>query len=479
MSYETIRECLKTVSPYTLEAALLVAIVVALIAIFKGIRVKSFDKNAPGGPGVWGWVAVVVLWAVVMLNYFDRQLLSVLHDPIVKGEDGIKMTDAEFGFLTSAFLVVYAVLSPLGGYLADRFSRKFIIMSSLVVWSVVTWLTGAAETYNQLLAARAAMGISEAFYIPAALALITDYHRGNTRSLATGLHMSGIYTGQIIAGFGATMATGKLALGWRLTFEAFGFFGVIYALIVILFLHDPQGAAAPAAPAEEAPKAEDKPAAEPTAAQENSFSFMEVMRSLFSRRAMCLLLIIVAIAGFANWFLMTWYPTLLGETFNLKPEEAGPKATVWVNVAKYVAVLGGAVIADLWYQRNRNARAYVPGISFLVAGPCIVLGMLGCSWLGLAAAIALISMQGVAQGALDATLMPLLRSNIDERFSATGYGMLNLTSAGIGALIAWGGGYLKDAGIPLTFSLTVAGALMCVCGLIFFFLGKPTDKTTA
>ena len=148
-------------------------------------------------------------------------------------------------------------------------------------------------------------------------------------------------------------------------------------------------------------------------------------------------------------------------------------------MAKYVAVLGGAVIADLWYQRNRNARAYVPGISFLVAGPCIVLGMLGCSWLGLAAAIALISMQGVAQGALDATLMPLLRSNIDERFSATGYGMLNLTSAGIGALIAWGGGYLKDVGIPLTFSLTVAGALMCVCGLIFFFLGKPTDKTTA
>ena len=81
--------------------------------------------------------------------------------------------------------------------------RDRMILCSLVVWSVVTWWTGHAEDYTSLLIARGAMGISEAFYLTAALALITDYHRGSTRSISTGLHMSGIYVGMAVAGFGA------------------------------------------------------------------------------------------------------------------------------------------------------------------------------------------------------------------------------------------------------------------------------------
>ena len=140
----------------------LMLVVIAIVAIQawrKGVRnvVNLADPNTK--PGLWAWVAVGLLWIVVMLNYFDRQLLSVVRAPIV---EDIPMTDAQFGLITSAFLVIYAVLSPVGGFLADRYSRRLVILCSLVVWSTVTWWTGHATDYTTLFIARAAMGVSEA-----------------------------------------------------------------------------------------------------------------------------------------------------------------------------------------------------------------------------------------------------------------------------------------------------------------------------
>lgn len=451
-----------------------VAIGIAVLAIMSacknGLSKSAISPNAPvTNPGKWAWIAVAVLWVVVMLNYFDRQLLAVLNKSMTEGPGCIEMTQAQFGMVTSAFLIVYAALSPVGGYLADRFSRSFIIMCSLVVWSVVTWMTGKSETYEELIFWRAAMGVSEAFYIPAALALITDYHRGGTRSLATGLHMSGIYAGQVLAGCGAMMAGDPCQMGWRLTFELFGFIGVAYGLIVLFFLRDPK---AEATPAEVASAEQAGISSTPVAP---AFTLGQMLSSIFTGRGMYLLLLMISFAGFANWFLLGWYPRLLQDMFNISEAEAGPQATFWINIAKYISVLACAVIADRWYLRNKNARAYVPGIAFCVAGPCVLLAMIFGAEIGLAAVLALVAMQGVAQGSMDATLMPVLRNTIDERFAATGYGLLNLTSVGAGALVSWLGGMLKDAGTPLSMVLSLAGVLMMLCGIILFCLPKKAQ----
>ena len=427
----------------------------------------SIPQNAPvTKPGKWAWIAVAVLWVVVMLNYFDRQLLAVLNTSMTEGPGCIEMTQAQFGIVTSAFLIVYAALSPVGGYLADRFSRSFIIMCSLVVWSIVTWMTGKSESYEELIFWRAMMGVSEAFYIPAALALITDYHRGSTRSLATGLHMSGIYAGQVMAGYGAMMAGDPCQLGWRLTFEVFGFIGVAYGLIVLFFLRDPK--AEETAATETAETTAEAPAAP-------QFTLGQMLKSIFTGRGMYMLLLMISFAGFANWFLLGWYPRLLQDMFGISEADAGPAATQWINIAKYISVLACAVIADRWYLRNKNARAYVPGIAFCIAGPCVLLAMMFGVEIGLTAVLALVAMQGVAQGSMDATLLPVLRSTIDERFAATGYGLLNLTSVGAGALVSWLGGMLKDAGTPLSTVLSLAGVLMMLCGIILFFLPKKKN----
>jgi len=487
-----------TSPPFDALVIVLMLVVIAIVAIQawrKGVRNVANLADASTAPGKWAWIAVGLLWIVVMLNYFDRQLLSVVRAPIV---EDIPMTDAQFGLITSAFLVIYAVLSPVGGFLADRYSRRLVILCSLVVWSTVTWWTGHAEDYTTLFIARAAMGVSEAFYIPAALALITDYHRGSTRSLATGIHMSGIYAGMALAGYGATMSD---AIGWRMTFAVFGLVGVLYGFVLIVFLRDPSKA--PADNAREQLRAEaDVPAATEEkavpAADFEKMSGAQVFKSLLSSRPMWILLTVVAFAGAGNWFLLTWYPTLLTDTFkviqdvsvplaeakgmgdviSLTTGEAGPAATLWSSIAKYIAVIVAAIIADRWVQKNLKARALVPGISFVLAGPCVILAVVlagmfgGVAWL-FYTMLALVATQGIAQGSLDATLMPVMRSHIDERYSATGYGLLNLTSAGVGALISFFGGWFKDQGVPLTTTLAVAGGLMFICGILFFALPKP------
>lgn len=457
--------------------AAIAILVLAIIAGCKnGFRKAAISSNAPvTKPGKWAWIAVVVLWVVVMLNYFDRSLLSVLNKPMTEGPDSIAMTQEQFGTVMAAFLIVYAVLSPVGGYLADRFSRSFIIMCSLVVWSVVTWMTGKSESYEELIIWRSAMGISEAFYIPAALALITDYHRGKTRSLATGLHMSGIYAGSALAGYGASMAGEPWQLGWSLTFELFGFIGVAYGLIVFFLLRNPK--------AEEAPVVEETVVAAAPAAPEVSMG--QVFKSIFTGSGMYVLLVMIALAGFANWFVLNWYPRLLqdflatfhtaGQYLDITDEDAAEHSTLWLSIAKYVSVLGCAVLADFWYQRNKNARAYVPGIAFCVAGPCVLLAMMFGVEIGLYAVLALVTMQGVAQGAIDATLMPVLRNTIDERYAATGYGLLNFTSAGVGASVTWVAGLLKDHGVELTTILAMGGVLMVVVGILLFCLPKKDN----
>ncbi|MBI5011157.1 MAG: MFS transporter, partial [Bacteroidia bacterium] len=121
------------------------------------------------------WVVVGLLWFVVMLNYIDRQMLSTMK-PSMMIDIAELQTAANFGRLMAVFLWIYAFMSPVSGIIADRLNRKWLIVASLFIWSAVTLLMGFAGSFNQLYALRAVMGVSEAFYMPAGLALIADYH---------------------------------------------------------------------------------------------------------------------------------------------------------------------------------------------------------------------------------------------------------------------------------------------------------------
>lgn len=393
------------------------------------------------------WLVVALLWVAAFLNYLDRNMILTMRASV---KDAIPMTDAQFGLLTSVFLWVYAGLSPLAGYLADRFSRSRVIVASLFVWSVVTWLTGYATTFGQLLATRALMGISEACYIPAALALITDYHRGPTRSLAVGVFLTGITVGAGMGGIGGWLAERR---DWSYAFFLFGFVGIAHSVVMFFALRD-------------APR-------ESTAAAPQT-AFLEAIASLFRRGSFLLLLATWALLGLAGWALIGWLPAFFGERFNLTQGAAGFSATGYLAAATFVGGLLGGAWADRWSRTNPRARILVPIIGLCIAAPGILLAVHTSVF---AVAVAGVMLYGTARYFTDANMMPVLCMVADSRYRATGFGVLNLAACTVGGLAIYAGGAMRDAQVDVGHVFQCAAVGLLLCAVLFAFV-KPSPAHT-
>lgn len=385
------------------------------------------------------WVLVAVLWVVAALNYLDRQVIfSVL--PLLRSD--LKMSNLELGLLGTAFLWVYAVLSPVCGYLADHFGRRRVIGISLVVWSLVTWATGQARNAWQLLAFRGAMGVSEAFYLPAALALIADRHGEKTRSLATGIHISGVYAGLILGGAGGWLGQ---QFGWRWAFGILGAAGLVYMLVLAPVLARTREAA----PAAVRPRF--------------SGSIAELLRI----PGYVPLLIVFMTTSMANWMLYTWLPLFLYERFHMDLARAG-FFTTFVHVAGIIGILGGGWVADRWGSATPRGRVLTQAAGLLVNAPALFLLGLVDSTGGLIAALVAF---GIGKGFYDANNMPVLSQIARNDLRATGYGIFNLGGCLAGGLSAPLAGYLKDA-VGMETCLRF-GAVVVMVSIALLFRVRP------
>lgn len=393
------------------------------------------------------WLVVALLCVVGCLNYLDRTMITTMRGSIV---EAMPMTDAQFGLLTSVFLWVYGLLSPLAGYLADRYNRSRVIIISLFVWSAVTWLTAYATTFEQLLATRALMGISEACYIPAALALIVDYHRGSTRSLATGIHIAGIMAGQSLGFLGGMLAERH---GWSFPFHILGLIGIGYSAILLFTLKD-------------SPQATNKVAA---IQRPEKIGFKDGLKNLFSRPSYVWVLVCWSLLGVVGWMIVGWLPTYFQEHFDLSQTVAGVYATGYFHTASLVGVLIGGALADYWNRSNPRARILLPALGLLIATPAI---FLASSTAILYLAVAGFMVYALTRTFTDANMMPILCLVADPRYRATGYGVLNLFSCIIGGLGLYAGGVLRDAEVDLSLMFQVAAGLMLICAFILYKI-KP------
>lgn len=393
------------------------------------------------------WLVVALLFVVGALNYLDRTMITTMRGSIV---EAMPMTDAQFGLLTAVFLWVYGLLSPVAGYLADRFNRSRVIIGSLFVWSVVTWLTAYTTTFEELLVTRALMGISEACYFPAALALIVDYHKGPTRSLATGIHMIGIQVGQSLGFVGGWMAENH---NWNHVFSIFGIIGVLYSLVLVFMLRDATPSRVEALPG----KTVDK------------ISFLKAVRDLFSRWPFILLLAFWGLMGIVGWIIVGWLPTYYKEHFNLSQSLAGFYATGYLYPAAIAGLLLGGFLADRWSRSNPYARILVPMIGFCIAAPSIFLA----SYTNiLSLAIIFFILYGLTRMFIDSNLMPILCMMVDPRYRATGYGILNMFATIIGGCGLYAAGILRDSQINLSKVFQFAALVMVVCAVLLFLIKR-------
>ncbi len=409
---------------------------------------------------VYPWVVVGLLWVVALLNYMDRQMLSTMQEAM--GHDIVELQNAEaFGFLMSVFLWIYAVMSPVSGVIGDRLNRKWLIVGSLFVWSSVTLAMGFANSYHQILVLRAVMGISEALYMPAALSLIADYHQGKSCSLAVGIHMTGLYCGQAVGGFGATVAA---AWSWHTAFLGFGLVGVVYSLILIAFLHDKSRGVAPS-PAQLAAQQ-----AAQQKVQQPKESIWRAFPILFSSLAFGVILFYFAVLSLPGWATKNWLPTLFANSLDIPMSQAGPMSTITIAFSSFLGVIIGGVMSDRWVKVNLRGRVYTSAIGLSLTIPSLILLGTSHDIVGVVSAGLLF---GIGYGMFDTNNMPILCQFVSSKYRATAYGIMNMTGVVFGAIVTQLLGKLKDGGMDLGVSFACMGAVVAVAVILQLLFLKP------
>jgi MFS family permease len=407
------------------------------------------SKNYP-------WILVGLLWVVALLNYMDRQILATMR-PAMQVDIVELQSATSFGYLMAIFLWIYGFMSPVSGMIADKMSRKWLIIGSLFVWSGVTFAMGYATTFNQLYILRAIMGVSEALYIPAGLSLIADFHSTKTRSLAVGIHMTGLYMGQALGGFGATVAS---AYSWQTTFHTFGMVGIVYSLILIFFLRDK---VAVSEPIQERDQIQIK----------KGTSLFSGLALLFTNISFWIILFYFAIPSLPGWATKNWLPTLFAENLDIPMTLAGPLSTITIAASSFVGVIFGGILSDRWVQKNLKGRIYTSAIGLSLTIPSLLLLGFGSSLIHVIGAGVCF---GIGYGMFDANNMPILCQFVSAKYRATAYGVMNMTGVFAGAYITNLLGKSTDAGnLGKDFAMLAAIVFVALIVQLAFLRPKFND----
>lgn len=404
------------------------------------------------------WVVVGLLWFVALLNYLDRQMLSTMQSSMQMDIRELAIAE-NFGRIMGIFLLIYGLMSPIAGIIADRVNRKWLIVGSLFVWSVVTWGMGYAETYSQVYWLRALMGVSEALYLPTGLAMIADFHSSKTRSLAIGIHMSGLYTGQALGGFGATIAANY---SWQTVFHWFGIVGIIYSVLLIFILFDKEGHAGT-----KTSRLNVDPQKTPVKKASVLSSFGLILGTL----SFWIMLFYFMAPSFPGWATKNWLPTLFSENLGVEMAKAGPMATISIAIASFFGVLIGGPLSDKWVQKNIRGRIYTSVIGLTLTIPSLILLGYGHSYVGLIGAAVLF---GIGFGMFDTNNMPILCQIIPQKLRATAYGIMNMMGVFAGYIVTLMLGSSTDAGnLGADFSKLSIVVLVAVILMLIFVKPKP------
>ena len=405
------------------------------------------------------WVVVGLLWVVALLNYMDRQMLSTMKEAMSHSIPELEKAET-FGNLMAAFMWIYGLMSPFAGAIADRMNRKWLIVASLFVWSSVTLLMGFTHDFSTLYILRMIMGLSEAMYIPAALALIADFHTGKSRSLAIGVHMTGLYVGQALGGFGAMLSH---HLSWENTFIYFGLFGALYALVLATFLHET-----------DAQLARIKNGAKTNESQSNGLNnVVQSFGKILSSVPFWGMLIFFTATSLPGWATKNWLPTLFEQNLHLNMQVAGPISTATIALSSFIGVFVGGAISDRWVKTNVKGRVYTSAMGLGMMAPALAFLGFGSSYWSVIGGGFLF---GFGLGFFDTNNMPILCQFFSSRYRSTAYGVMNMSGVIAGGYITKMLGKSTDAG-NLGRDFGVMAVVILVVVFIQILILKPkTDN---
>jgi MFS family permease len=382
---------------------------------------------------MYKWAVVALLWLVCFFNYADRQAIYSVF-PLLKTEMGL--TDVQLGVVGASFMWVYAAAAPLAGIAGDRFARKTIVVSGLIFWSLVTVATAVSTQYSHLVVCRALEGLGEAFYFPASMSMLSDYHGAATRSRAMSIHQSSVYAGTIAGGTAAGVM--GQAFGWRSSFYLFGSLGAALGLVLIVCLREP-------------------PRDEPPGPASAALAGVGAML----RTPMVLILMAVFVgANFVAAIVLTWMPSFLYRKFGMSLGAAGFSSTAYLQIASVLGVITGGVLADRFARRHRGGRMITQAIGLLAGVPFIFV----TGWT-LSVPVLILAMAGFGyfKGLYDANIWASLHDVVPADRRATGVGLMNA--------VGWIGGGFAPVAIALTAQRYGMSASISASSVIYLVVG--------
>lgn len=385
---------------------------------------------------MYKWTVVALLWAVCFFNYADRQAIYSVF-PLLKTEMGL--TDVQLGIVGASFMWVYAAAAPLAGIIGDRVARKTVIIGGLIFWSLITVATALSTQYSQLVLCRALEGLGEAFYFPASMSMLSDYHSAATRSRAMSIHQSSVYAGTIAGGTVAGVMA--QALGWRSSFYLFGTLGTVLGLVLVVFLREPARETTDEA----------APAMSPTAT-----GVTELLKT-----PMVLILMAVFVgANFVASIVLTWMPSFLYNKFGMSLAAAGFSSTAYLQIASVLGVITGGVLADRLARRRRGGRMMTQAIGLVAGVPFIFV----TGWTR-SVPILILALAGFGyfKGLYDANIWASLHDVVPVRRRATGVGVMNA--------VGWMGGGFAPVAIAMAAERYGMSASISASSMIYLVVG--------
>ena len=406
--------------------------------------------NAKTTKGSWyKWEVLLLLWMAYLLNQADRQVFNTVLPAI---RDALNLTDTSIGLIATIFNLCYAFMVPMGGWVGDKFSRKWVVTIAILFWSVATMFTGLATGVIMLILMRSvATGGGEAFFGPANYSLLGQYHK-ETRARAMSIHQTAYYIGVILAGWLAGLIADKL--GWQYSFIIFGAVGVIWGIIMAIRLKD---------------KKEEN--ADKAAKEENKVGILDGFKVVFTTPTALMLTIgfsglIFVITGF-----MTWVPAFLQEEFGQNQAVAGFNSMFWTYLAAFVGVLLAGSLSDKFAAKTNKARMLLQAFG-LIAGAVFLFIMGGSKTLW----VLYLSFAGWGffRAFFDANIYTVLYDVTPARLHASCSSALITTGFAVGALAPVILGAMKDSMGSLSATFPVLGAVWIVCGVLMLVVSKTS-----
>jgi MFS family permease len=372
------------------------------------------------------WAVVAMLWFVCLFNYADRQAIFSVF-PLLASE--FHLSDLQLSVIAASFMWMYAGFGPVAGWIGDRVSRKTVILGALAFWSVATGSTAFATGYRSLVLVRALGGLAEAFYFPAAMSMLGDFHGAATRSRAMSIHQSSVYVGSIA---GATLsAVIAEHHGWRPAFLLFGGGGFVLCGLLLLLLREPVRTTA----------------TQGERASGEAGILRAIVDVLRNRLALALMAIFIG-ANFVAVIFLTWMPTFLYRKFHMTLAMAGFNATAYLQMASVVGVILGGVLADRASRRRRGGRIQVQAIGLLLGVPFLFLS-------GWTTSTTILFVSFVGFG--------LFKGLYDANIWASLYDVVPASRRGVAAGVMNSLGWLGGGMAPILVAAAMRGTSLSVC----------------